>query len=952
MKRLIFTSLLTLVLFVAGVESIQAGKHNLTFKTEDYCAATWNANTNTFTWGSGGSNSAWVFMAANDVSGDLSYWTKLHLHVSDWTNASAKQLTVVFKMDDGSWPPNGPTKEFVVSPDESGDIDLSLEGVNWGDCDITKIQDLTIYGCARDDNSIDASVVVTDAYYIIEVKNYLTFTTPYYCAATWDADTNTFTWGSGGSNSEWVFMAANDVSGDLSSWTKLHLHVSDWTNASAKQLTVVFKMDDGSWPPNGPTKEFVVSPDESGDIDLSLEGVNWGDCDITKIQDLTIYGCARDDNTVDASVMVTDAYYIETESFNQINQSMSINVNGTTRTYRLYVPNGCKTGAPLVIAMHGAGGSSDNQCPHFNEIADTAKFIIAYPQGAPQYFAIFGGTVTGWDATGEVNADVAFVKAIVNELYQNYEIDLNRVYCCGFSNGGMNTYALANACSDVFAAFASISGFPLNEFHLRHVGKRPVPFLHIHGKNDDFVKYSCMPTIVDEMVARMGANPVPVKTIVNGSYTKSVYEATDGSFPFIYYEIDGMGHNDFTNNTEDGNSSLTMWNHFRRYTLDMPHSTTLKWMPRIETSGFYPANHGWTVNSGTTLLSFGLGEQTNENNKVNNVYHSLQLTNGHYMLSFRADGTAGKTVDVKLEQYQTNAVVLNETVAVGEDVTLFFDIENDDFGQYKITFSRQNTTDNITISNIVLLSVDLVLDNDSDNTSVINTNNDKKASVVLKGRTLYKDKSWNSLCLPFDVTVSGSVLDGAIVKTLSSTEFAHGTLTMNFTDGSLAEMEAGVPYIIMWNDGDDIINPVFEDVTIKDTTNAVQTDYTTFEGSFSPVVYEEANNSVLYLGDNNSLYYPNQAMTIGAFRSRFTLLNGLVASENESQPSALSFVMNFDGQSTAVDRISYHPDLSDKADQSDNWFTLDGRRLYGKPTQHGLYLHIQNGKKYLIHWRK
>ena len=54
---------------------------------------------------------------------------------------------------------------------------------------------------------------------------------------------------------------------------------------------------------------------------------------------------------------------------------MSINVNGTTRTYRLYVPNGCKTGAPLVIAMHGAGGSSDNQCPHFNEIADTVAEI-------------------------------------------------------------------------------------------------------------------------------------------------------------------------------------------------------------------------------------------------------------------------------------------------------------------------------------------------------------------------------------------------------------------------------------------------------------------------------------------------------------------------------------------------------------------------------------------------
>ena len=240
-----------------------------------------------------------------------------------------------------------------------------------------------------------------------------------------------------------------------------------------------------------------------------------------------------------------------------IDQTVDITVGGETRSYRLYVPKGCKAGAPLVIAMHGASGSKDDQSPRFNEIADTAKFIVAYPQGKLIYFPVFGGTVTGWDATGEDNAEAAFLRAIIDDLVEDYEIDRRRVYCCGFSNGGMNTYAMSNACSDVFAAFAAISGFPLNEFHLRHVGKRPVPFLHIHGKNDDFVRYRLMPTIVDEMVARLGANPVPVKKTVKGKYDKSIYEAMEGSFPYIYYEIDGMGHNDFTQNTEDGNSSLT-----------------------------------------------------------------------------------------------------------------------------------------------------------------------------------------------------------------------------------------------------------------------------------------------------------------------------------------------------------------------------------------------------------
>ena len=144
-----------------------------------------------------------------------------------------------------------------------------------------------------------------------EAKEYLTFKTEYYCAAQWDANSSTFTWGLGGENASWTFMSAEGISGDLSSWIRLHLHVSDFTNASAQKLTVVFKMNDGSWPPSGPTRMFVVSPDASGNIDIPLNGVDWGNCDITKIQDLTIYGCDRDDNSKNASVKITDAYYVK-----------------------------------------------------------------------------------------------------------------------------------------------------------------------------------------------------------------------------------------------------------------------------------------------------------------------------------------------------------------------------------------------------------------------------------------------------------------------------------------------------------------------------------------------------------------------------------------------------------------------------------------------------------------
>ena len=388
----------------------------------------------------------------------------------------------------------------------------------------------------------------------------------------------------------------------------------------------------------------------------------------------------------------------------KVNKFFNINVNGQTRKYLLYVPNNVKDSAPLVMSLHGAGGvvAVDSHDPDFNAIADKDGFIVAYPQGLQTTFPGLGGMqAPGWTSTGEENFDTDFLKAVVEDIDAKYPLDRQRLYCCGFSNGGMMTYVMANTCSHIFAAFAAISGYPINEFHLHHCSERPVPFLHIHGKADDFVKYSLVPNIIDNMVARNGANPVPTTTTKSGKYTKNVFEACEGSFPIVFYEIDGMGHSPFTNNTEDGNSSQTMWNFFKQYTLDAPCDATLKWRPRVETEGYDPKSHGWSVNGRVVVLRFGGDQNTSENQ---NVYHSLQFKNGRYKLCFHAEGEEGKIVKVKIEKLtgQNNAV-LDTEVTVGSDVSLPFEV-NDGWGEYRITLSRIEKTDVITITNIGIYS--------------------------------------------------------------------------------------------------------------------------------------------------------------------------------------------------------------------------------------------------------
>ena len=176
-----------------------------------------------------------------------------------------------------------------------------------------------------------------------------------------------------------------------------------------------------------------------------------------------------------------------------------------------------------------------------------------------------------------------------------------------------------------------------------------------------------------------------------------------------------------------------------------------------------------------------------------------------------------------------------------------------------------------------------------------NVGNVSVPRVALAGRTLYKDAGWNTLCLPFAVNnFSGTPLEGAIVKTLVSSSLVGTTLTLNFTDDqyNLTSIEAGKPYIVKWESGDNITNPAFTDVTIRYSLEPVVTDAVTFMGCFSPVSIDQEDRSKLYLASNSALHFPNGAMTIGACRAYFQLVVSKFA------PSRI--VSNLDAQDTAT----------------------------------------------------
>ena len=246
------------------------------------------------------------------------------------------------------------------------------------------------------------------------------------------------------------------------------------------------------------------------------------------------------------------------------------------------------------------------------------------------------------------------------------------------------------------------------------------------------------------------------------------------------------------------------------------------------------------------------------------------------------------------------------------------------------------------------MSVDITLplSNNGDNSEAIARNAGVITDVILDGRTLYKDGGWNTICLPFNVTLSGSVLDGADVRRLSSTEFSNGTLTLNFTDeNEVTELEAGKPYIIRWASGENLVSPVFTSVTISNATKNTSTTYVDFIGTTSPFDFTANDNTKLFVGSENKLYYPNADMTLGACRAYFQLNNGLTAADVSGAR------MSFDEGNDEVTSLNLTPALSQGEGA---WYTLDGRKVANgqKPSQrHTLTERIAKGL-YIYHGKK
>lgn len=232
----------------------------------------------------------------------------------------------------------------------------------------------------------------------------------------------------------------------------------------------------------------------------------------------------------------------------------------------------------------------------------------------------------------------------------------------------------------------------------------------------------------------------------------------------------------------------------------------------------------------------------------------------------------------------------------------------------------------------------IVLANASSNATTLTTYNEETVNVILNGRSLVQNDSWNTLCLPFDVTLATSIfVDATAVKVLdnTSTTFAGNTLSVMFKEVP-AMITAGTPFIVKWASGSGITNPTFSNVTINNTATASVT-FTggKFVGTFSPVTLTGNDMSLLYFGAENKLYWPSNDVNLKSFRAYFDLDGAVTAPD-----VVIDFEGNGDNEATGIFSTTNY------TNEAGVWYDLQGRKLDTKPTAKGVY--IVNGRKAII----
>lgn len=258
----------------------------------------------------------------------------------------------------------------------------------------------------------------------------------------------------------------------------------------------------------------------------------------------------------------------------------SVKVDGYTRRFDVFLPEGIKAGAPLVFYLHGYSGGISRMNPMI-ETAAHEGFAVCIPQGLKDPKGKPSWNVgypfqEGWKVD-----DVKSLCKMAACVQKRYNLSRENTFLTGMSNGGEMCYLMAFSKQNTFKAVAPIAGLTMVWMYRDLEAANPIPLFEIHGTEDrtsewtgdltnqgGWGAYMPVPIAVGYWVAKnrcMREDTEWVESLnkENGRYiVKHRFTQSASGCDVWLYEVVGGKH---STHTEDINTGDEIWSFFRKY---------------------------------------------------------------------------------------------------------------------------------------------------------------------------------------------------------------------------------------------------------------------------------------------------------------------------------------------------------------------------------------------------
>ena len=310
--------------------------------------------------------------------------------------------------------------------------------------------------------------------------------------------------------------------------------------------------------------------------------------------------------------------------------------------------------------------------------------------------------------------------------------------------------------------------------------------------------------------------------------------------------------------------------------------------------------------------------------------------------------------------FDTDKVTLNNNhlVSVANEgvgaIKIAFNTETDDKTYLNYKFPEIAPTGNLTLSNEYVLELDLASNNlldlihDADN-------NGNKYTVKFSEGTL-KGQTWYTMVLPFPVKTtelvsqlknSGNQSVFAIVNVFDATHSEKGNIKFVM---EWSEVHANTPFMIKTAEDVDLSKVQFTQKYITyDETPATEADADgdQFIGTYTKksIIHDSENH--IYYGwydSNDQKRWRQPKNNAHEMQPLEAYLKYAPGSFDGAAP-VITFEDIIDGNVTAIKTFTTEGGNND-AKVKEGWYTLNGVKLQGVPTEKGVY--INNGKKIVI----